>query len=192
MTDTSLTPRENQILSLVREGRSSKEIARDLAITRATVRCHVQRVLTKLGVATRLQAAALPPPAPAPPPPSPPSACPSASPSPPAPPLASQTAQPFPSLSLSAPPLAPPTAPPLPSPSAPPPSAISALTPRETQVLRCIAAGIGRTEIAKRLFMSPHTVRTHIQRILAKLDVHSALAAMALARRAGVTPQETA
>jgi DNA-binding CsgD family transcriptional regulator len=40
--------------------------------------------------------------------------------------------------------------------------------------------------------MSPHTARTHIQRILAKLDVHSALAAMALARNAGLTSAESA
>ena len=40
--------------------------------------------------------------------------------------------------------------------------------------------------------MSPHTARTHIQRILAKLDVHSALAAMACAHRAGLAPQESA
>jgi DNA-binding CsgD family transcriptional regulator len=135
MDNEPLTPRENEILGLVRDGRSSKEIARDLGITRSTVRCHVQRVLTKLGVVSRLQAAAL-------------------------------TADPE-------------------REHPPPPSAVSALTPREIQVLRCIASGIGRTEIAKHLFMSPHTVRTHMQRILAKLDVHSALAAMALARRAG-------
>jgi DNA-binding NarL/FixJ family response regulator len=144
-----LTPRESEILTLVREGRSSKEIARDLGITRSTVRCHVQRVLTKLGVATRLQAAALAPPT-------------------------SAAALPRPR--------------PLPPPSAP----ISALTPRETQVLRCIAIGIGRAEIAKHLFMSPHTARTHIQRILAKLEVHSAIAAMAAARRAGIPAQKGA
>ena len=144
-----LTPRESEILALVREGRSSKEIARELAITRSTVRCHVQRVLTKLGVATRLQAAAV-----SPPPPPPPAA-------------------------ISPPP-------------DPPQSPISGLTPRETQVLRCIAVGIGRAEIARHLFMSPHTARTHIQRILTKLDVHSALAAMACAHRAGLAPQEPA
>lgn len=142
MSDDFLTPRESQILSLVRQGRSSKEIARELGITRATVRCHVQRVLTKLGVATRLQAAALLPAAP------------------------------------------------VPRAAAPP--AISSLTPRERQVLRCMASGIGRAEIAKHLFMSPHTARTHIQRILAKLGVHSALAAMALARDTGLCSAESA
>ena len=144
MDNDPLTPRENEILALVREGRSSKEIARELGITRSTVRCHVQRVLTKLGVASRLQAAAVSPP----------------------PPAGSH-------------------------PPDPPPSDISGLTPRETQVLRCIAVGIGRAEIARHLFMSPHTARTHIQRILTKLDVHSALAAMACAHRAGLSPHES-
>jgi len=139
----SLTPREHQILALVREGRSSKEIARELGITRATVRCHVQRVLTKLGVANRLQAAAL------------------------------VSAGP---MSVSTPVSAP---------------VAQELTPRETEVLRCLAVGIGRAEIAKHLFMSPHTARTHMQRILAKLNVHSALAAMAFARNAGLTPRES-
>lgn len=158
----SLTPRENEVLSLVREGRSSKEIARDLGITRATVRCHVQRVLTKLGVATRLQAAAL---------------------------ITAMTApSPAPKPALGPAPARVPAC--VPACVAREPT-VRELTPRETQVLRCISLGIGRSEIAKHLFMSPHTARTHIQRILAKLEVHSALAAMAFARRAGLTPQES-
>lgn len=60
------------------------------------------------------------------------------------------------------------------------------------QVLRCLAAGLGRAEIAERLFVSPHTARTHIQRLMAKLDVHSIVGAMALARKAGVIPLDAA
>jgi DNA-binding CsgD family transcriptional regulator len=56
------------------------------------------------------------------------------------------------------------------------------------QVLRCLAAGLGRSEIAERLYVSPHTARTHIQRVLAKLGVHSALGAMAVAREVGLAP----
>lgn len=64
------------------------------------------------------------------------------------------------------------------------------LTPRELEVLRCMLAGLGRKAVAERLFLSPHTVRTHMQNVLGKLGVHSTLAAVALARRAGVPPAE--
>lgn len=47
-------------------------------------------------------------------------------------------------------------------------------------------AGLGRKAVAERLYLSPHTVRTHMQNVLGKLGVHSTLAAVALARRAGV------
>jgi len=67
---------------------------------------------------------------------------------------------------------------------------VETLTPREKQVLRCMVAGMGRQAVADRLFLSPHTVRTHMQNVLGKLGVHSTLAAVALARRAGVGPAE--
>jgi DNA-binding NarL/FixJ family response regulator len=67
---------------------------------------------------------------------------------------------------------------------------VEALTPREREVLRCMVAGLGRKAVAERLFLSPHTVRTHMQNVLGKLGVHSTLAAVALARRAGVGPVE--
>ncbi|RSS72295.1 response regulator transcription factor [Streptomyces sp. WAC06614] len=69
---------------------------------------------------------------------------------------------------------------------------VESLTPREHEVLRCMVAGLGRKEVAARLFLSPHTVRTHMQNVLGKLGVHSTLAAVALARRAGVRPAELA
>lgn len=65
-----------------------------------------------------------------------------------------------------------------------------ALTPRELEVLRCMLAGMGRKAVAERLYLSPHTVRTHMQNVLGKLGVHSTLAAVAVARRAGVPPAE--
>ena len=46
--------------------------------------------------------------------------------------------------------------------------------------------GRARNEIGALLHISPNTVRTHIQSILHKLNVHSALTAVAFARRAGV------
>lgn len=69
---------------------------------------------------------------------------------------------------------------------------VEALTPRESEVLRCMVAGLGRKAVAERLFLSPHTVRTHMQNVLGKLGVHSTLAAVALARRAGVGPADLA
>ncbi|PZT72232.1 MULTISPECIES: LuxR C-terminal-related transcriptional regulator [unclassified Streptomyces] len=69
---------------------------------------------------------------------------------------------------------------------------VASLTPREREVLRCMVAGLGRKAVAERLFLSPHTVRTHMQNVLGKLGVHSTLAAVALARRAGVGPADLA
>ncbi len=69
---------------------------------------------------------------------------------------------------------------------------VQALTPREYEVLRCMVAGLGRKAVAERLYLSPHTVRTHMQNVLGKLGVHSTLAAVAMARRAGVHPADTA
>ncbi|MFG3225839.1 LuxR C-terminal-related transcriptional regulator [Kitasatospora sp. NPDC048194] len=69
---------------------------------------------------------------------------------------------------------------------------VDALTPREKQILRCMVAGLGRQAVAERLYLSPHTVRTHMQNVLGKLGVHSTLAAVAVARRAGISPAEPA
>lgn len=54
------------------------------------------------------------------------------------------------------------------------------LSERERQVLRELAAGHDVASIAERLFLSQNTVRTHIQNILGKLEVHSRVAAVAL------------
>ncbi len=61
------------------------------------------------------------------------------------------------------------------------------LSQREQDVLGCLVEGLTRTQIAALLEVSPNTVRTHIQSVLHKLDVHSALTAVAIARRAGMT-----
>jgi two-component system nitrate/nitrite response regulator NarL len=57
------------------------------------------------------------------------------------------------------------------------------LTPRELEVLEMLAQGAGGGEIATRLGVSPNTVRTHVQGILSKLQVHSRLEAAAFAVR---------
>jgi LuxR family maltose regulon positive regulatory protein len=52
----SLSAREGEILKLIAEGLSNKEIARDLAITPETVKSHVKHIFTKLNVEKRAQA----------------------------------------------------------------------------------------------------------------------------------------
>lgn len=59
---------------------------------------------------------------------------------------------------------------------------LEALTPREREVLVCLADGAGRCDVAERLHMSPNTVRTHVQNLMGKLGVHSTLEAVALTR----------
>lgn len=56
---------------------------------------------------------------------------------------------------------------------------LDALTPREREVLDLLAEGLDGPAIAGRLFVSPATVRNHIQHILTKLGVHSRVEAIA-------------
>jgi len=60
------------------------------------------------------------------------------------------------------------------------------LTPREIEVLHCLADGRSTDEIASELFLSIHTVRNHIANILSKLQASSRLAAVAIAARNGL------
>jgi DNA-binding NarL/FixJ family response regulator len=53
----SLTPRQLDVLALLREGKSNKLIARDLAMCESTVKVHVRQIMRKLGAANRTQAA---------------------------------------------------------------------------------------------------------------------------------------
>lgn len=59
---------------------------------------------------------------------------------------------------------------------------LASLTAREREVLTFLAEGVGRHDVAERLHLSAHTVRTHLQNLMAKLGVHSALEAVALTR----------
>jgi DNA-binding NarL/FixJ family response regulator len=59
---------------------------------------------------------------------------------------------------------------------------LAALTPREREILACLADGAGRRDVAERLHLSANTVRTHLQNLMAKLGVHSTLEAVALTR----------
>jgi DNA-binding NarL/FixJ family response regulator len=60
---------------------------------------------------------------------------------------------------------------------------LAALTGREREVLLCLAEGNRRRDVAEHLHMSPNTVRTHLQNLMAKLDVHTAIEAVALTRQ---------
>ena len=58
-----------------------------------------------------------------------------------------------------------------------------ALTPREKEILRCLAQGMSTVAVAMKLSIAAVTVRNHVQKILQKLDVHSKLEAVVLAHR---------
>lgn len=60
------------------------------------------------------------------------------------------------------------------------------LTPRELEVLQLLAEGASTGQVADRLFLSPSTVRNHVQNVLTKLDVHSKLEAVTTAVREGI------
>jgi DNA-binding NarL/FixJ family response regulator len=61
------------------------------------------------------------------------------------------------------------------------------LTKRERDILMLLADGAGQKAIAADLVLSPKTVATHIQRILAKLGAHSRAEAVAVAHREGLS-----
>jgi DNA-binding NarL/FixJ family response regulator len=62
-----------------------------------------------------------------------------------------------------------------------PPAAVQTLTPKELDVFRLIARGMSNAEIGRELFISDTTVKTHVTRVLQKLDVRDRAQAIVLA-----------
>ncbi|MER5847296.1 response regulator transcription factor [Streptomyces sp. NPDC002012] len=70
--------------------------------------------------------------------------------------------------------------------SAPDPAVLHALTRREREVLGCLGAGLSNAEIAVRLSMAEATVKTHVSRVLGKLQLRSRVQAAVLAQELGI------
>ena len=66
------------------------------------------------------------------------------------------------------------------------PTELAALTERELEVLRHVARGLSNDEIAQALYLSQATVKTHINRLLAKLDLRGRVQAVVLAYETGL------
>ncbi|ALC20819.1 response regulator [Streptomyces pristinaespiralis] len=69
---------------------------------------------------------------------------------------------------------------------APDPAVLDTLTRREREVLSCLGEGMSNAEIAARLSMAEATVKTHVSRLLGKLELRSRVQAAVLAQELGI------
>jgi len=73
------------------------------------------------------------------------------------------------------------------------PPVLNALTDREVEVLALVARGLSNAEIAERLHVSPATAKTHVARLLMKLDARDRAQLIIVAYETGlITPQTPA
>lgn len=73
-----------------------------------------------------------------------------------------------------------------PDPHRTPPAALDVLTQREREVLALVARGLSNTDIARELVISPATAKTHVSRVMMKLDAHDRAQLVVAAYEAGL------
>jgi len=66
------------------------------------------------------------------------------------------------------------------------PAELSLLTDREREILGMVGRGLSNTEIAADLFISPHTAKTHVNRMMTKLAVHDRAQLVVIAYESGL------
>ena len=74
---------------------------------------------------------------------------------------------------------------------APDPAAANPLTPREVEVLRAVSRGLSNADIGRELFIGEATVKTHLLRAFAKLEVDDRTRAVTAAMERGILPPPT-